>query len=414
MKTLTRDHYTAGESVRSRLLKHLDYYEQQLETLSAFWLRCSLDREHGGFLVPTSTTGKTIGSDKNMWCQSRQTWMFAALYNHFEQRPEWLEAARLGRDFMVEHGYAGEGRWAYLLSRDGRVLDDNRSLVTDNNTAMALAECATATGSDEDVALIRATADQYFERVGPPAVDEWYHHSLPPGYLWNVVDMVTLGGLPALRPFYPGAKLDAIADAAMGRILFTFARDDERTLFECLTLDGEVVQTERGLRVNPGHALEAVWFCLDEALRAGDKAKVQRALEVCRWSFELGWDKDKGGIVAFTNPGGGKPVGPETPTPWGERWNDRIWWVHSEALYALAASAAVSDDPWYVDAFEKLHRYVDAHFVDHENGEWYSYVDENGEVLTPQKGSWIKCFFHIPRNLMMLTLLLRRLREAEA
>lgn len=401
-------------AARGRLLAYLPWYERQLDALAAFWLRSSLDLEHGGYLVPTSREGRTIGTDKNMWCQARMTWMFAALYNQHDPRPEWLDAARLGRDFMVKHGYSGDGRWAYLLSREGTVFDNSLSLVTDNNTAMALAEFATASGSDADVDLILATTEQYLERVGPPAVDEFYHHSLPADHLYNTTDMVTLGGLPALRPFFAKNRLDTIARAAIHRILYVYAKDDHRTLFEAVSLNGEVLDTERGQRVNPGHALEACWFCLDEARRLGDERSVQRAAEVCRWSFELGWDAELGGLLAFTKPGGGPPRGPEAPVPWGERWNDRVWWVHSEALYALADSAAATGDPWYVDAFDMLHQYVDAHFVDHDHGEWYSYLDPFGNVMASQKGSWIKCFFHVPRNVLMIVRLLRRLRDEEA
>lgn len=401
-------------SLRDSLLAYLPYYEQQLEDITAFWMRRSLDEAHGGYLVPSTRDGRVIGTDKNIWCQARMAWTFAALFNHFDARPAWLHAAELGRDFLVRHAYAGEGRWRYLLSRDGRVLDEHVSLVTDNNTAMALAEFATASGRTDDVPLIRETMTQYFQRVGPPAVNEWYHHSLPADELHNAVDMVTLGGLPALRPFFPAPQMDSISAACVHRILFVYAKDEHRALFESVSPQGEVLKHDRGQRINPGHALEACWFCLHEAQRSGDERSVRRAAEVARWCFELGWDREHGGLVAFTKPGGGAPVGAEAPVPWGERWNDRVWWVHSEALYALAACADATGDPWFVDAFERLHAYVDEHFVDHEHGEWYAYLDPFGGVLSPQKGTWIKCFFHVPRNLLMIVRLMRRLRDSKA
>lgn len=127
--------------------------------------------------------------------------------------------------------------------------------------------------------------------------------------------------------------------------------------------------------------------------------------------MRTGRDERLGGIVAFTKPGGGAPLGPEAPVPGGERWNDRIWWVHSEALCALAMAGAVSGDAWYVDAFEKLHRYVNDRFIDHEHSEWFMYLDCHGEVLAPQKGAWVKCFFHLPRNVMKLVCLMRGLKR---
>lgn len=404
---------TLSPNERARLLAYLPYYEQQLETLAAFWLRCSLDREHGGYLVPTTPDGRTIGTDKNMWCQARMTWMFSALYNQHERREEWLDAAKLGRDFMVRHGYAGDGRWRYLLSREGHVFSDSRSLTTDNNAAMALAEFATASGSDQDLGIVRATADQFFRRLGPPAVNEWYHHDLPSNYLYNATAMVTLGGLPPLRPFLPANLLDAVAEACMHRILYVCAKDEHRALFEAVSLDGEVVNNDFAQRINPGHAIEGAWFCIHEAKRNNDTRKIARAAEVTRWSFELGWDRELGGILQFTKPGGGHPVGPESPVAWGERWNDRVWWVHSESLYGLMAAAASTGDAWFIDQFDLLHGYVDKHFVDHEYGEWYAYLDPFGNVMSPLKGNWIKCFFHIPRAVLMIVRLLRELRDQQ-
>jgi N-acylglucosamine 2-epimerase len=394
-----------------KLLSYRDFYEDQLEQVVAFWLKRTLDRDHGGYLVPISRMGVVSATDKNMWCQARQTWMFSAMYNHIEPRDEWLNAARLGRDFMVKYGYRGEGRWAYLLDREGNLLNDSRSLTTDNNSAMALGEFARASKSDEDVPIIRATIEQYVQRLGPPAVCEWYHHDLSTDYIWNAIHMVTLGGIPAIRPFFDPPFIDSLASDSVERILFTFAKDEYQTLFEALAPNGDVVKTEIGLRVNPGHAIESTWFCMEEGIRRNDRRFIDRASEVCRWSYELGWDKQFGGILAFTTPGGGRPPGPESPNPWGERWDDKVWWVHSEALYGLALSAATSNDPWFVDAFDELHQYVIKHFIDHEYGEWYQYLDRHGEAQSPVKGSWIKCMFHIPRNLMKIVLLLRHLEK---
>lgn len=395
-----------------RLLSYQDWYEDQLEHVISFWLERSLDQQYGGYFVPINRKGQVLGCDKNIWCQARMTWMFSAMYNHIAPRKEWLDAAKLGRDFIVNHSYLGEGRWAYLLDRQGKILNDNLSLTTDNNVAMALSEYVTACDGrgDDDIALIQKTFAQYVSRLGPPAANQWYHHNLSPDYLYNAVYMVTLGGIPAQRAVIDKSMIEPLADQCAEKILFTLAKDEYKTLFEAVGLDGQVKSSETGQRVNPGHALEAAWFCLEQGLHKKDSRITQRGALVARWMFDIGWDEKLGGIKAFTNPHGGKPQGAELPTTWGERWDDRIWWVHSEALYALALSSTVTDDKWYMDSFDKLHDYVTQHFVDKEHGEWYAYLDKYGEIKSPLKGNWIKCCFHIPRNLMKMVLLLRHLK----
>lgn len=399
-------------STRSRLTEHLSFYEEQCERLAGFWVEHSRDTEHDGFLIPCNRRGQNLGTDKYLWCQARQTWTFAAFYNHIEKREVWRDMAESGRRFLIAHGHLGEGRWGYLCSRDGRMLNRNLSLVTDNNAATALAELATATGDPRDRDLIHLTLDQYLDRQNPPAVDEWYHHSLPPEYLWNGIDMLLLGSVPAIRDHVDAERLERAAEQAMQRILFVYAKDSHQALFEAVDPEGNTVDDDSGQRINPGHGLEALWFCLELAKQRDDQSKIDRAVEVVRWMFERGWDSQRGGMLAFTGPDGGKPRGAEAPVPWGERWDDRIWWVHSESLCALAMAGAVSGDPWFADAFDKLHDYVVEHFIDREYGEWYQYLDRYGQVISPQKGSWVKCFFHIPRNVMKLVLLMRQLRDS--
>ena len=43
-----------------------------------------------------------------------------------------------------------------------------------------------------------------------------------------------------------------------------------------------------------------------------------------------------------------------------------------------------------------------------ENGEWYCYLDRQGRPTVPDKGTWVKSAFHLPRALMKLILLFER------
>lgn len=380
-----------------------------------FWIKRCLDAEYGGYRTQISRRGVVFGEDKNVWAQARQCWTFAALYNRIEARAEWLDAARLGRDFLVRHAWAGHGRWHYLLSRTGELLDDSLSLASDCNAMMALAEFAVATGCDDDQALIAETFDQFERRFGPPAVDQWHHFSLAPDRLWLAPFMLVAGMAPVLRPVLGAERIDPLAPKAIHTITQTFARPAEQRVFEVLHLDGSPVDTPSGRRLNPGHALEASWFCLEEALRMGDTQTVDRCVEMVRWSFDLGHDPEYGGLFAFVDRDGGRPLGPETMNPWGDRWDDKLWWVQSESLYALALAASLAADAGLCDRFDQLSDFVQRYQIDHEHGEWYESLHRSGEPRSALKGSWIKCIFHVTRNLMKMRLLRRSLTsEANA
>ena len=48
---------------------------------------------------------------------------------------------------------------------------------------------------------------------------------------------------------------------------------------------------------------------------------------------------------------------------------------------------------WY----HKMHDYSWSHFSDPDNGEWYGYLNRQGEVLLDLKGGKWKGCFHVPR-----------------
>ena len=387
---------------REHLIESLAPYDAELQRVVDFWLTRSLDQDHGGYLTQIDRQGRVFGSDKNVWVQARQCWTFAALYNQVEQKPEWLEASRLGRNFLLRHAYAGDGRWYYLLSREGEVINPNVSLATDFFVLMALAEFAVASQDNQDHELIEITYNQLERRFGPPAVNQWHHFSLDPDRLWLAPHMLAIGVAPVIRPVLGEERVNPLASRALETITRVFTRDQERAVFEVLHLDGRPDSSDIGQRLNPGHAIEAAWFCAEEATATGDHEALRRSIDMCRWSYQRGYDEQYGGLFAFVGLDGGRPPGSEYINAWGDRWDDKLWWVQSESLYGIALAAALANDTDLCEAFDKLHDFVQQFQVDHEHGEWYERVHRYGEPLCPLKGSWIKCMFHLTRNLYKL------------
>jgi N-acylglucosamine 2-epimerase len=108
-------------------------------------------------------------------------------------------------------------------------------------------------------------------------------------------------------------------------------------------------------------------------------------------TLDHGWDKQYGGIFYFLDAKGAPPLQLE--------WDQKLWWVHVEALVALAKGYQLTGDERCFEWFEKLHRYTWEHFRDPEYGEWFGYLNRRGEVLLPLKGGKWKGCFHIPRSL---------------
>jgi N-acylglucosamine 2-epimerase len=386
------------------------FYESYLvEEVMAFWDPRTHDEEHGGFLISFDREGNLTATDKNTWCQGRQTYLYASLHRLFEERPQWLEFAASGRRFLVERAYAGEGRWRYLLDQAGRVKTAAPSYFTDCFALMGLSAYAAASGHDEDVPVIEATFSSMERNLRDPAFTEFHHFSVKPGLTYHGPHMAGLCAAQTARLVLGEERTAEFIDYCLEQILHVFLKEERQALFEVLAADGAVSPTPEGQTLNPGHAMESAWFCMAEGLHRKDEGLLQRAGEAAHWSWKLGHDVQHGGLLAFVDPHGqAPPLYSDEATDWGEHWDDKIWWVHSETMYAMALLALETRDAEAWEHFEELHEYTQAVFADRQHGEWFTYLNRDGSPRDTDKGNWIRCAFHMPRNVLLLALLLRR------
>jgi N-acylglucosamine 2-epimerase len=64
-----------------------------------------------------------------------------------------------------------------------------------------------------------------------------------------------------------------------------------------------------------------------EGMSRNDPDLIKWATEIIDWSLELGWDKEYGGLLYYVDVEGKPPTQLE--------WDMKLWWPHTEALYAL-------------------------------------------------------------------------------
>ena len=111
----------------------------------------------GGYFTCLDRKGNVYDTDKFVWLQARQMWTYAMLYNRLEKRPEWLDVARHGMEFLRAHGRDADGNWYFSLNRDGDPLVQPYNFFTDCFAAMAFSQYALASGEHEarEIALAR-------------------------------------------------------------------------------------------------------------------------------------------------------------------------------------------------------------------------------------------------------------------
>ncbi len=382
------------------------YLSALTDDVLPFWERHSIDKSRGGYFTCLDRTGKVFDTDKFIWLQARQVWTYSMLYNRLEKKAGWLEIARHGADFLKKHGRDPEGNWYFSLNREGRPLVQAYNIFSDCFAAMAFSQFALATGDGESRDLAITTYRNILRRKDNP---KGRYSKIVPGTrplrsfaLPMILSNLSLEVEWLLDP----AEVKAIVDECVRDILTVF-RDPERgLLFENVAPDGSHPDCMDGRLVNPGHGIEATWFIMDIARRTGDRATIDKAADTALNLMEFGWDEKYGGIYYFLD-AGGHPVQQL-------EWDQKLWWVHLESLIAAAMAFQLTGRKECWNWYKKLHDYTWARYPDPEYGEWFGYLNRQGEVLLNLKGGKWKGCFHVPRALFRLHDIFHELAGAAA
>lgn len=365
------------------------YRRGLLEDTVRFWFPRAVDTEHGGFLHCFDRDGTVVDTDKSVWAQGRMSWMLLQLHNGFERRPEWLEWARSGIDFLNRHAVDRDGRMFFHLTRDGRPIRKRRYAYSEAFAAIANAALARATGDAAAADRARALFDQFTRWNFTPGLMPPKFTDVRPmiGLAPRMITLVTAQELRGNLDEEP--QLTAWIDRCIDEIEKLFVKPDLRVVMESVAPDGAIVDHFDGRTLNPGHAIEGAWIILREAEHRGDSRLTRLGCGMLDWMWERGWDTEHGGIFYFRDVFN-KPV--------QEYWHEmKFWWPHSETIIATLLAYRLTRDAKYARWHQLVHDWSHRHFADPVHGEWFGYLRRAGTVSSTLKGNLWKSFFHHPR-----------------
>ena len=383
---------TATKEAASSLKSYsLQYKTELLDSILPFWMKHSLDQQNGGFFTCLDQFGHVYDTDKFIWLQGRQVWCFAYMYNNIEKKQEWLDVAKHGADFLIKHGRDEEGNWYFSLTAEGKPLVQPYNIFSDCFATMAFAALDKACPSEEYKKIALTTFDNIIARrqntkgkynKNFPGTRSLKNFSLP---------MILCNLSLELEHIIGKEKVNELVPDIIHEVMEVFYQPKLGLVLENVNVDGSFADCFEGRLMNPGHTIEAMWFIMDLGIRLNDRSLIHKAVTIMLNTLEYGWDKEYGGIFYFLDIQGHPPQQLE--------WDQKLWWVHVEALVALAKGFQHTGDLRCKEWFEKVHDYTWSHFKDQQYGEWFGYLNRRGEVLLPLKGGKWKGCFHIPRSL---------------
>jgi mannobiose 2-epimerase len=366
-----------------------------------FWLMYGPDLEYGGFHGQINRIGKPDpAAEKSLVLESRIVWTFAAAYRDFP-RDEYRKAAKDAFDFMEQHLWDREhGGWFWSVSRSGGMLDGKKHLYGQSFAIYAMAEYYRAFGDKkaldramEDFGLMEKHAhDQKYGGYLEPFTREWKpdagENPIGPSdqkstnthlhLMESFTNLFRAGNDPLVRK-----RLEEVYG-----ILLTRVTDPAGYAHEYFKPDWTPVPSPDS---SYGHEVEEAWLLLDTASALG-RPKEEKCARLAKAlvdrSLKYGTDEKDGSLYAR-----GPVAGPPTDRA-------RTWWVEAEFMVGLLAVYDLTRDRAYLDAFDRLSRWIMSNLADREYGEWFQEVKADGKLDDAWKVTPWKCPYHNSRALL--------------
>lgn len=372
------------------------YKRELLENCLPFWLENSQDKEFGGYYSCLNRDGSVYDTDKFIWLQGREVWMFAMLYNNVEKNQEWLDCAIQGAEFLKKYGHDENGDFYFSLNREGRPLVQPYNIFSNTFACMGFAQLAKATGNEEYAQIARKIFTRILERCSNPK-GQWCkaYPGTRPMKDFALPMIICNMALEVEDILEDKSVLEQTIDTCLHEVFDVFYQPDLGCMLENVSsVDGTPVDCFEGREINPGHDLEALWFMMNLGIRRGDKALIEKCVEIALKVIDLGWDKEYGGIFYFLDAKGAPQQKLE--------WDQKLWWVHIESAIAMLKGYQLTGNEKCLEWFMKLDEYLWNNFKDKEYPEWFGYLNRRGEMLLPLKGGKWKGCFHVPRGLYQI------------
>ena len=404
------------------------YYEDLLQyNFLPYWSKY-VDQIHGGILNCINNYGnELLAGDKFTWSQGRWLWVLGSVYAlkekglfqavSKEDLRNWMDGTW---SFITRYSIYGDSICCYVLTRDGQKKPDAR---TGRYDASIYADCFALIGMSQYVKVLKAE-DKY------PVVEALYQsirrrienndfltepYPIPEGIVSHGIPMILINTIQEYIHMKQKLGLETSEEIAYARSKVEFIlskrHDGKGHIMEYKKLGEDMPETLLERHLKPGHTLEDAWFWVEFLEEFGGLEEYLPLIcDIVKENFELGWDKEYGGLLCFVDVEGGAPkgklVGGALEKLIVDTWDMKLWWPHSELLYLFLKMYDVTSDKAFLEYYEKSFTYAFTVFPNQETGEWIQIRKRDGAPEDKVVALPVKDPFHIVRNFIKIVELL--------
>ena len=376
--------------------------EAELTTgILPFWLKYVIDDEYGGFRGQIAND-LTIDrhAAKGLILNARILWTFSKAFSVYRD-PAHLAAARRAYEYIAQFFWDNEfGGVYWMVDCEGRPLDTKKRIYGQAFAVYALAEYAHSSGDQEAV----ARAMHLVERIESAS-----HDDVNGGYFETFERDWTEAADQRLSEVDMDEKKSMNTHLHLLEAYATLLRYREdttvrfrlRELIEILLkhiidpathhfiLFFDEQWHPRSEVISFGHDIEGSWLLCEAAEILGDPEVLRRvreaAVEMAQAVLDQGLDTD-GGLLYEAG-------------PTGIIDSDKHWWPQAEAVVGFLNACELTGREHFINAAGRSWAFIEAHIVDHEHGEWFWLVSQEGipDATKDKVGPW-KCPYHNSRT----------------
>ena len=402
--------FLSNETILRTLCREV--HECLTQNILPFWLNNMLDAKQGGWYG--RMTGKGLieeNAPRGAILYARLLWTMSAAYRVLSDR-SYLDAATMTKDYIIEHFMDKEyGGTFWSVTADGQPLDTKKQFYAQGFMLYGFTEYVRATGDEEAMQI----AFQLFDIIETHAWDINYG-----GYIeaskrdWQPIADMRLSAkdenypksqnthLHIIEPYTnllrcvinnKEEKMQASIKDAAKKLIYIFTSHILNPNTHHLDLFFDMDWTRRSTTESYGHDIECSWLLHEAAHVLGDSNILNKVepivCEVAKAS-EKGLQAD--GSMIYE----GEPDGSHFD-------RDRHWWVQAEAVVGFFNVYQHFGDEMALDKALLLWGYIKNRLIDHEHGEWYWSIHEDGSVnLNDDHAGFWKCPYHNGRMCMEL------------
>lgn len=403
------------------------YIDEIEKDFFPFWEK-AFDYEYGGVFTCFNNQGtELVSQDKYTWSQGRFLWLLAHLYEMADEeiinldKLELKEMADKTYRFLKENVFFDGYKCAFTLTRQGQQIEfdgvKDTSIFADTFVLISFNAYGRVFENKEALDLAnlvlksikeRLDTDNY--RTEPYPIDSKFKAHSIPMIMSNCYEECLL--TERQTDYRYDLDLEELLFKQIDLILNTHAVDD--IVYELITDDDSYKDTLLYNHANPGHTIECMWFVLHGLdLLGKDEGLKDKARDIYKATYKLGWDEQDGGLLRFVDRRNGeKPAGRLIDDNFEsliiDTWDYKLWWPHSELLYTSLLVHFDRKDQEALEIYNRAHDYSFKTFPNpnKEIGEWIQIRDRQGQPVNKVVALPVKDPFHIVRNFILIIKLL--------